>query len=256
MRICTERLPFCSIHNDRIRRKDLSEQAKSRDQQLLQQARERRQALHLQRLPGTAEAQAFIDAVAEAIAMPLSRLHEHVGPYPLFQPGADNTTDTHQRFYAQHTRQQGVYDALCRRVIMLVGEPCYVQRIPSYRFGLPDNRWVGSFHRDSDFGHSDYELNAICALTTMPGSAALHVEQTAGAHDFEPMELEAGELILFDHIDRQHGCPLNREGLSVASIDFRFVPVRFAEAAFRSTATSINTGSAFRPGHYFTAEPL
>ena len=70
------------------------------------------------------------------------------------------------------------------------------------------------------------------------------------------MELEAGEIILFDHIDRLHGCPLNREGVSVVSIDFRFVPVRFAEAAFRDAASSINTGTAFLPGHYFTVEPL
>lgn len=223
---------------------------------LLASARLRRRELHLQRLPKTPEAVAFSGAVAEAIGLPLAALHQHVGPYPLFQPGADNSTDTHQRFYAQHTRQQTLYDALCRRVIATIGEPCYVQRIPTYRFGLPDNRWVGNFHRDSDFGHSAFELNAICALTPMPGSAALHVEQTAGAHDFESMELAAGEVILFDHIDRLHGCPLNREGVSVASIDFRFVPVRFAEAAFRSDATSINTGTAFLPGHYFSAAPM
>jgi hypothetical protein len=65
-----------------------------------------------------------------------------------------------------------------------------------------------------------------------------------------------GEVILFDHIDRLHGCPINREGVSVASIDFRFVPVRFAQEAFSSQAMSINTSTAFLPGHYFTAEPL
>lgn len=225
-------------------------------QSALSAAQQRRRDLHLHRLQDCAEARAFADAVAEAIGLPLTQLHEHVGPYPLFQPGADNSTDTHQRFYGQHARQQTLYDALCRRVIATIGEPCYAQRIPTYRFGLPDNRWVGNFHRDSDFGHSVFELNAICALTPMPNTAALHVERTAGAHDFEPMELAAGEVILFDHIDRLHGCPLNREGVSVASIDFRFVPVRFAEAAFRGDATSINTGTAFLPGHYFTAEPL
>jgi len=196
-------------------------------QSALSAAQQRRRDLHLHRLQACAEARAFADAVAEAIGLPLTQLHEYVGPYPLFQPGADNSTDTH-----------------------------HVQVIPTYRFGLPGNRWVGSFHRDSDFGHSGYELNAICALTPMPASAALHVEQTAGAHDFAPMDLQAGEVILFDHIDRLHGCPLNREGVSVASIDFRFVPVRFAAAAFRDAASSINTGTAFLPGHYFTAEPL
>ena len=226
-------------------------------QSALSAAHQRRSELHLYRLQHCPEASAFVAAVAEAVGLPLTKLHEYVGPYPLFQPGADNSSDTHQRFYAQHPQQRLLYEALCRRVIDdVIAEPCHVQVTPTYRFGLPGNRWVGSFHRDSDFGHSAYELNAICALTPMPASSALHVEHTAGAHDFAPMELEAGEIILFDHIDRLHGCPLNREGVSVASIDFRFVPVRFAEAAFRDAASSINTGTAFLPGHYFTAVPL
>lgn len=215
-----------------------------------------RRSLHLQRIIASSEGKAFAAAVAGSIALPLQTLHEHVGPYPLFRPGHDNSTDTHHRFYSQHSQQQGLYLSLCQRVIQRIGEPCYVQRIPTYRFGLPGNRWVGNFHRDSDFGHSCYELNAICALTPMHATAALHVEQTTGARDFLPLELEVGELILFDHIDRLHGCPINREQVSVASVDFRFVPVRFADEAFRSDATSINTGTAFLPGHYFTAKPL
>ena len=223
---------------------------------ILQSAQTLRRDLHLQRLTDCCEALAFATAVRTALAMPLEGLQAHVGPYPLFQPGADNSTDTHQRFYAQHAQQQTLFADLCRRVIGLIGEPCHVQQIPTYRFGLPNNRWVGNFHRDSDFGHSVFELNAICALTPMAGSAALHVEQTPGAYDFAPLELAEGEVILFDHIDRLHGCPINREGSSVASVDFRFVPVRFAEQAFRSEDTSINTGTAFLPGHYFSAAPL
>lgn len=199
---------------------------------------------------------AFSEAVAEAIALPLKNLHQHVGPYLLFKPGEDSSTETHQLFYSQHSQQSTLYTSLCRRVIAAIGEPCFAQRIPSYRFGLPNNRWVGSFHRDSDFGHSPFEINAICALTEMKRSSALHVETQSGSHQFEPMTLERGEVILFDHIDRLHGCPLNKEKQSVASIDFRFIPMRFATAAFSSAARSINTGSAFLPGQYFTAEPL
>ena len=223
---------------------------------ILDAAQTLRRGLHLRRLQGCGEAEALAAAVQAALALPLAQLHAHVEPYGLFQPGADNSTDTHQRLYAQHAQQHRLYADLCRRVIGLIGEPCHVQQIPTYRFGLPGNRWVGSYHRDSDFGHSAFELNAICALTPMRGSAALHVEQTPGTHDFAPLELAAGEVILFDHIDRLHGCPLNREGASVVSIDFRFVPERFAAEAFRSAATSINTGTAFLPGHYFSAEPL
>ena len=225
-------------------------------QSLLESAEQRRRDLHRHRITGTTEGTRLATAVTGAIGVPLETLHEHVGPYPLFLPGSDNTTETHQRFYDQHAQQESLYQALSRRVVDVIGEPCFVQRIPTYRFGLPGNRWVGSYHRDSDFGHSGYEFNAICALTVMRGSAALHVERDAGTHCFEPLDLEVGEVILFDHIDRLHGCPLNREGVSVASIDFRFVPERFASEAFRSSATSLNTGTAFLPGHYFTEEPI
>ena len=219
-------------------------------------AEQRRRDLHRHRITGTLEGARFATAVASSIGLPLAALHEHVGPYPLFLPGSDNTTETHQQFYSQHAEQEQLYLALCRLVVEVIGEPCFVQRIPTYRFGLPGNRWVGNYHRDSDFGHSNYEFNAICALTVMKGSAALHVERDAGSHCFDPLELDAGELILFDHIDRLHGCPLNREGVSVASIDFRFVPERFSTEAFRTDATSLNTGTAFLPGHYFTKEPI
>ena len=225
------------------------------DKDVLGLAQEKRRALHLHRLPRTVESLAFVEAVEQGVALPLSSLHTRVGPYALFTPGADNTTDTHQKFYAHHEQVQFLYFMLAKRIITdVIGEPCYVQAIPTYRFGLPGNRWVGSYHRDSDFGHGEYELNAICALTPMYNSAALHVEQNAGQHDFEPLNLETGEVILFDHIDRLHGCPLNREEVSVASIDFRFVPQCFAEAAFKNAARSVNTATSFLPGCYFTRE--
>lgn len=217
--------------------------------------RQQRCLLHRRRLSGTVEAKAFVSAVQTGLGLPLEALHHHVGPYDLFQPGADNTTDTHRKFYVQHELLGSLYVAMAKRIITdVIREPCYIQAIPTYRFGLPGNRWVGSYHRDSDFGHCDYELNAICALTPMHDSAALHVEQNAGWHDFEPLNLEPAEVIFFDHIDRLHGCPINREGVSVASIDFRFVPQRFAEAAFSNAASSVNTSIAFLPGFYFARE--
>ena len=88
----------------------------------------------------------------------------------------------------------------------VIGEPCHVQQIPTYRFGLAT---AGRITPRFRLWPQPFELNAICALTPMRGSAALHVEQTPGTQDFAPLELAAGEVILFDHIDRLHGCPLN-----------------------------------------------
>ncbi|QEY32417.1 hypothetical protein EVJ50_09505 [Synechococcus sp. RSCCF101] len=220
-------------------------------------ARAFRAELHLRRLSANPYSRALVQHAAAVVE------HTRNGPdadhraYPLFQPGRDQHTPYHRAFYAHHPDVASTFADLCRQVLRdLIGEPAYVQVIPTYRIGFPDNRWVGSFHRDSDFGHSPYELNVVCGLTPMHDTAALHVENRAGSRDFEPMNLEAGELVMFDHIDRLHGCPINKENTVVASIDFRFVPLRFAEPAFAAAARSINAAVAFLPGQYFSPEPL
>ncbi len=223
--------------------------------QTLRMARQKRHLLHCRRLIGSSEGIELAKAVQKVLGLPLEGLHKYVGPYPIFSPGNDNTTATHQQLYRNHAAVEPLFRKLAERIVKeMIGEPCHLQAIPSYRFGLPGNRWVGSYHKDSDSGHGDFELNAICAFTPMLASAALHVEQSIGAQDFAPMELETGEVILFDHIDRVHGCPINQEGVSVASIDFRFVPQRFAKPAFNNQALSVNTGTPFLPGGYFTHE--
>jgi hypothetical protein len=90
----------------------------------LARVEQQRLDLHLHRIKDSPEGKLFVAAVAEAIQLPLENLHEHVGPYPLFQPGKDNSTDTHQRFYGQHAQQQQLYKALCKRVIQTIGESC------------------------------------------------------------------------------------------------------------------------------------
>lgn len=187
----------------------------------------------------------------------LTELHHHFGPYPLFRPGRDADTALHQRLYRIHQEMTDQYRLICNVVIReLIGEPCYVQAIPTYRAGLPNNRWVGSFHRDSDFGHSPWELNVICALTKAQGTAALQVETAPNTHSYEALNVKAGDLVMFDHIDRLHGCKINREGYSVLSIDFRFVPERLAKEAFRDAGCSFNTKTPFIPGSYFSEHPL
>jgi len=223
----------------------------------LEDARYLRGQLHRHRLQPCPEAGALIAELEQSLGLTLADLDTCFGPYPLFRAGRDNHTDLHRLLYALHQNLETHYLALCQRVVSaMIREPCYVQAIPTYRFGLPGNRWVGSFHRDSDFGHCAYELNAICALTSATGSAALHVQQDPNGYSYERLELAAGEVILFDHIDRLHGCARNRSGRSVASIDFRYVPLRFQSEAFTAAASSINTRTPLVPGAYFRSEPL
>lgn len=224
---------------------------------ILAEARRLRQQMHGKRLQRVTACFKMAEVMEDRLDCRLESLHKHFGPYPLFRPGRDANTPLHQKLYAIHQEQKDLYRDLCHTVIHeFIQEDCYVQSIPTYRVGLPGNRWVGSFHRDSDFGHSAFELNVICAFTRAHQTAALHVETEPGNHLYTPLTLEKGEIISFDHIERLHGCRLNREGYSTVSIDFRFVPKRFAQAAFHDAKQSINTGSLFAPGDYFTLEPL
>lgn len=222
----------------------------------IEAAKELRERLHFRHAKATAEAQDFGLTLAAQIPVALTDLHHAYGPYPRFRAGQDQHTDLHQQLYLIHQSIQQLYTRLAEAVVStLILEPCYIQAIPTYRFGFPNNVWVGSFHRDSDFGHSSYELNCILALTAMNKTAALHVEGSPGSRQFTPLELDAFELVLFNHIDRQHGCLTNQEQTSVVSIDFRFVPERFAALAFQAPQTALNTHVPMVPGGYFSTTP-
>ena len=221
------------------------------------QAKDLREGLHLRSAQHTSEARALNQALAKQLAFPLAELHQHFGPYPPFRQGGDQHTDLHKQLYQAHQPIKDLYWQVAQMVVSeLIQEPCYVQTIPNYRFGFPDNRWVGSFHRDSDFGHSAYELNCILAFTPMLNTAALQVEDAPGSNCFTPLNLEASEVVMFNHIDRKHGCVVNKEAATVVSIDFRFVPIRFANLAFQAPQQSLNTHRSMGPGDYFRADPL
>jgi hypothetical protein len=220
----------------------------------IEAARELRERLHFHHSKPTELSRIFGQAIAAQFPGALADLHRAYGPYPRFRAGQDQHTDLHQQLYHIHQSIGHLYSQLAEAVVStLILEPCYIQAIPTYRFGFPDNVWVGSFHRDSDFGHSAYELNCILALTPMRQSAALHVEDSPGSRHFEPLELDAFELMLFNHIDRQHGCLPNQEAASVVSLDFRFVPERFAALAFQTPQAALNTQVPMVPGGYFSA---
>lgn len=223
----------------------------------LEQARQLREQLHRCHCGPWPEALQLAGALQSEVGLPLDQLHRHMGPFRLFQQGRDQHTPFHQRLYAAHRQVSDLFEALAARLVReVIGEPCYVQQIPTYRYGLPGNRWVGSFHHDCDFGHPPFELNAVLALTPMHASAALQVETAPGSYRYAPLELETGELALFNHMERRHGCRRNREGVSVCSLDVRFVPLRFAAAAFDTPQHSLNTGVTMTPGGYFSAQPL
>lgn len=218
-------------------------------------ARILRESMHLKKINKISSSIQFIKKLENSINSPLENMHTCYGPYKIFRRGIDQHTNLHKKLYELHKVVAIVYWEIIQKVVEeTIKEPCFVQQIPTYRFGFPDNRWVGAYHHDSDFGHSKYELNGILALTRMNGTAALQVEETPNSYKYKAMNLEKGELILFNHIDRRHGCCLNREKKTVASIDFRFIPVRFSKYAFKNNYHTINSKLKLQPGAYFSRQ--
>ena len=216
-----------------------------------------RETLHYARVKNISSALQLIENIEIGLEAPFEKLHKKYGPYKLFKQGMDQHTKLHEKLYELHQKVASEYFTVAKLIISeVIKEPCFIQKVPTYRFGLPNNRWVGAYHLDSDFGHSKFELNCILAFTNMFNTNALQVEVKANSYKYKPMEISKGEFILFNHIDRRHGCSLNREGVSVASIDFRFIPERFAISAFKNTSKTINTKIQLLPGEYFSSQPI
>ena len=176
---------------------------------------------------------------------------------PIMRFGRDQNSIVHSWLYTGHIGRQEQYKLICSSIVRdIFKEPCYYQATPCYRVGFPGNRWVGSFHRDSDFGHSNSELNVILALTDMHDSSALHVETFPGSFKYQSVNMKQGEFIVFNHIDLLHGCKINRTGKIVMSIDFRFIPLSASVSAFASPGVTVNSSMLMKPGGYFSANIL
>jgi len=199
----------------------------------------------------------FIQNVESSLKSRAEELEILKSTTPIMRFGKDQNSIVHNWLYVSHVERQEQYKLICSSIVRnILKEPCYYQSTPCYRVGFPGNRWVGSFHRDSDFGHSNSELNVILALTDMYDSSALHVETFPGSFKYQSLNMKQGEFIVFNHIDLLHGCKINRTGKTVMSIDFRFIPFSTSASAFASPHVTVNSSMLMKPGGYFCADIL
>jgi len=216
-----------------------------------------RSGLHLTRIDPLPEAIAMVQHVNDITSRNKLDIDDESLNCSLMRFKKDQNSNLHKLLYETHCERENYYKSICEWIVSnILKEPAYMQVVPCYRVGFPLNRWVGCFHRDSDFGHSSAEINFICALTAMKGSSALQVEDYPGSFSYISMDLLPGELISFDHIDHLHGCKRNKTGEIVLSMDFRFIPLRSSTQAFASASSTVNTSMALLPGSYFSSEPL
>ena len=212
-----------------------------------------RKRLHMQRFSYSTADYPFKEIIESWYGVELKDLHRFLGCFDVFDQSRDQSTLAHKVFYANYRqRLKDLYENFVRDFIApIVGVEFYYQVVPSFRIGLPGNKFVGEYHCDSKYNHQGYEINFNLGLSNYLGEASLRAEATPGGQDFTLLECPYGEIFSFDHIDCMHGSDPNQTDQTMASFDFRLA---LRELYFDSNAGSVNMNSKFCPGGYFSSE--
>lgn len=185
----------------------------------------------------------------------LEKLHLYLGDFGLFERNTDQSTLAHKVFYSSYHRTiKPLYVEFLESVITkIVPYPFYYQTIPTFRIGLPGNRFVGEYHTDAKYNHQTYELNFNLGLANYVGDAALKAQRTPGSSELILLECPYGKIFSFDHIDCMHGSDINTSDSTMVSFDFRLA---LKDLYYESQACSVNMSTKFAPGSYFSLDPL
>jgi hypothetical protein len=166
----------------------------------------------------------------------------------------DQQTRWHRAFYQTFADWKPLYEGFVGQIVApLFGEPLFYQAVPTFRVHLPGNLAVGEFHVDTQYGHPGEEITFWVPLTHACGTNSVWIESAAGLGDYRPVTADPGQVVIFDAAHLRHGNLVNRSGTTRVSFDFRCL----RERDYRHTDhRSVNTGLAFRPGEYYSAEAV
>ena len=126
-------------------------------------------------------------------------------------------------------------------------EEIIVQSKPTLRVHIPDNISVGSYHKDSDYGHPEEEINIWVPFNKSMNTSALWLESEPGKKNFKPQNIDYGEILIFNS-KLTHGTEINKENHSRLSMDFRVIKKK----NFKNNSTlSPKNNIKFNLGGYF-----
>ncbi|MDT0346412.1 streptomycin biosynthesis protein StrG [Streptomyces litchfieldiae] len=153
----------------------------------------------------------------------------------------DQSTHYHKLFYDNLDSFLPTYRKLAAALLGSDADRFYIQRVPTFRVHLRNSVAVGSWHRDSDFGHDPSETNYWVPMTRAYGNNTVWIEG-------EPVSAEYGDVIEFDGANLWHGNVVNDTETSRVSMDFRTIP----RASYRpSEKRSASAGVPFTLGEYW-----
>ena len=197
----------------------------------------------------------YLDITDEGIA--LENLHEYHKFEERLTSSKGNAPDQkqvlHRKFYNQMDEDplfKRIYDRFVKRFLTkAVNFQFIYQRFPTFRIHQPDNVGVFEFHKDRDYGHSPEEINIFMPITKAFGTNTVWAESEEGKADYAPMEIDYGEIVLWDGPNLKHGSKINTTNQTRVSFDFRILPLKHYNPDNEST--SVSKGRAFRVGDYF-----
>jgi len=214
-----------------------------------------RQALHMMHFDYDTKKFPFKQRIEGFLGCEAEDIHKYLGSFHIFDRTCDQSTLAHKVFYANFGCYiKDMYICFVKEVISpILKEEFFYQAIPTFRIGLPGNRFVGEFHKDSNYNHLPYEINFNLGICGYQGEASLMVEKSEGSGDFNLLECPYGKIFSFDHIDCLHGSEPNPSDITMVSFDFR---VALKSLYFDTPNQSINMNCGFRPGEYFSKEAV
>lgn len=195
----------------------------------------------------------FKDELEKLFGIQLNELHNWLGDFDKFERKNDQQTIVHRVFYSNFKdRVELIYKNFARNYLSkIIDFPFAYKKIPTFRIGLPGNRFVGEYHKDAKYNHPDFELNFNLGLSNYFKPCCLMSEKIPNTNEFHPLECDYGEIFSFNHIDCLHGSEINTTEQTMVSVDFRIAMIPFYK---KVNNKSVNMNSTFTLGSYFSDE--
>lgn len=173
-------------------------------------------------------------------------------------PNVDTDQDTkyHKLFYESIHKDKSfldLYNLFIEQEISKYFEDsfCY-QTIPTFRIQLINNLSVGDYHKDSDYNHSIYEINFFIPITKCYGNNTIHLESKINKGDFKPIDMDFGEMFIFDGANLTHGNNINDTKDVRISFDFRCLKYSDYLKLDKDIKKSVTFKKEFKIGDYWS----
>lgn len=183
----------------------------------------------------------------------LENIHEQYAFDEVLEFGTDQNRYLHKKFYKGMDSSSGfvsVYRSFIKNVVnTLFDEEMIFQKFPTFRVHQPDNIAVFAFHKDKEYNHNENEINFYLPITKAFSTNTFWYESEEDKKDFQPMEADYGDLVMWDGANLSHGNKLNDTGQTRISFDFRLLSKKiYLNSEHKSSKSK---GKSFVIGDYY-----